>query len=145
MIAYRIHSHTESLDTVLDARRCDGWVADDEAYETQPHGVSSCATLHDMAHYVRAYSMGVKDTDTLVELTGEPSCDSDRDDYAVRTVVSSYRVLATGADFRAAATLYLDERGIEDWEDEDWDEAVDLHDVTPAIRDLVEGMIASRP
>lgn len=90
---FRIHSATESLDTLLDPKRPDGWVASDEDLESQPHGVSCCETLEDLRRYVSYYSMGVRTGDRLVRLLGAPSYDQDRDRYAARAVVESVEVI----------------------------------------------------
>lgn len=98
---YRIHSGSESLETLLDARRPDGWVADDESLETQPLGISCCSTLAELAAYQRGYLMNVTAGDVLVELTGELSPDDDRDEHACRLIVESYRVICSGAAWNA--------------------------------------------
>jgi hypothetical protein len=101
--AYRIHRHDESPATVLDARRPDGWVASDEVHETQPRGVSCCATLGDLARYVEVYSMGVQAGDVVLGLRGACAGDRDRDEHAIRLAVQSYAVLWQAADFVAVA------------------------------------------
>ena len=96
---YRIHSAAESLETLLDASRKDGWVASDETAETPPHGISCCGSLDDLREYVRYYSMSVRPGDRLVELTGRKSHDEDRDQYAMRAVVESYEVLGDAREW----------------------------------------------
>jgi hypothetical protein len=110
--AYRIHSAGEALETVLDPRRPDGWVGGEVeeagAAYVQPHGVSACSTLEDLRRYVREYSMAVRPDDVLVELEGSYGGD-DRDRYACRIVVSSYRVVCSAHDWLRAAQVDLDE------------------------------------
>lgn len=106
--AYRIHCKSESLETLLDPTREDGWVASDEDYETQPRGISCCATIGDLMRYARLYSMSDVPA-YLVELTGEWSSDDDRDEYADRMIVSSYRVIGHGDRLVRAAR----DRGVE--------------------------------
>jgi len=90
---YRIHAAGESLETLLNASRKDGWVADDESAESQPRGISCCETEDDMRTYIRMYSMCINKGDTLVRLSGSLSQDADRDQHAVRAIVSSYEVM----------------------------------------------------
>lgn len=94
--AYRIHSALESLESLLDPRRPDGWVAGDEDYETQPLGVSCCASIAELMAYIREYSMTAEPGSLLVELTGTWSPERDRDDHAARMLVTSYRVIGHG-------------------------------------------------
>jgi len=101
VIAYRIHPAGEPLATMLDPHRPDGWTADDESSATQPLGVSACTSLLELARYTRYYSMAVQDGDQLVELSGRLSPEPDRDEYAVRWIVTGYRVIADGATWRA--------------------------------------------
>jgi hypothetical protein len=91
---YRIHRASESLDTLLDSSRKDGWCADDESAETQPVGISCCADLDALRSYVREYSMSVRPGDLLVRVVGSLSYDSDRDHGAERVMVEGYEVLA---------------------------------------------------
>ena len=98
---YRIHSASESLDTMLDASRKDGWVADDEAPETQPVGISCCTSLEALRSYVRNYSMSVRPGDRLVRVVGSLSYDRDRDLSAERVIVESYEVVADAAAWLA--------------------------------------------
>lgn len=93
--AYRIHSADEPLETLLNPRRPDGWVASDEDYDSQPLGVSCCRTIGDLMRYARKYSMR-DGPSLLVELTGEWSGESDRDEHADRMIVTSYRVIGHG-------------------------------------------------
>lgn len=95
-IGYRIHAPGEPLETLLDPRRPDGWVASDESYEAQPLGVSCCASIADLMAYARHYSMSALPGSLLVELRGKWSPESDRDEYAQRIIVESYRVLGRG-------------------------------------------------
>lgn len=90
---FRIHSASEPLDTLLDPSRKDGWVADDEAPETQPIGISCCVDLEKLRRYVRHYSMSVRPGDQVVRLVGTLSDDRDRDENAERVIVESYEVL----------------------------------------------------
>lgn len=100
--AYRIHDASEPLETLLDSSRPDGWVASDESYDAQPVGVSCCRTLGDLARYARAY--GMSDTPSvLLELTGE-IVGRDRDQWATRMAVTSYRVIGHGDRFVRAVT-----------------------------------------
>lgn len=91
---YRIHRATESLDTILDPRRPDGWVAGDEGHDTQPHGVSACAgpDLEHLRRYVREYSMAIQPGDRIVAIVGRLG-DEDRDDHAVRVIATSCEVV----------------------------------------------------
>lgn len=108
--AYRIHVIGEPLETLLDPRREDGWVASDEEYDSQPEGISCCATIGDLMRYARYYSMSAIPS-VLVELTGE-DIGGDRDEHATRMIVSSYRVIGHGDRLvRAAQELDLDEWG----------------------------------
>lgn len=146
---YRIHSGTESLDTLLDPRRPDGWVADDESPETQPLGISCCSSLADLAAYQREYLMNVTAGDVLVELTGTLSPDDDRDEHAVRLIVESYRVVCSGAAWNAVVAaseqlddieVELDDAGNEDASyesaDDVWADRLGAHD-GEAARQLV--------
>lgn len=94
--AYRIHCADEPLESLLDPRRPDGWVASDESYETQPLGVSCCSSILDLMRYARAYNMSALPGSMLVELEGEWSHESDRDQHAERMIVRSYRVIGHG-------------------------------------------------
>ena len=100
--AYRIHLATESLETLLDPSRPDGWVASDESYDSQPEGVSCCPTLAALAHYVRHYGMSDLPS-VLVELTGR-EIGGDRDQLATRMLVDSYRVIGHGDRFIRAVS-----------------------------------------
>jgi hypothetical protein len=106
--AYRIHSADEAAKTVLDAERPDGWVASDEAYETQPHGVSACLTLRELATYVSLYSLAIQPGDRVLALRGTYG-DDDRDQHAVRVIVESYEDLGDAQAWHAAYTADLDE------------------------------------
>lgn len=108
MIAFRVHQAAEAPATVLDPGRPDEWVASDESYESQPHGVSACATLDELARYARKYSMQIQPGDRVIELRGREG-DEDRDEHAVRVIVKQYRVLGDAADWLAAWSLDLDE------------------------------------
>lgn len=90
---YRIHSADEAPETVLDPTRPDGWVASDEAYETQPHGVSACASLGELIRYCQVYGLAPQPGDVVLRLRGRV-CDEDRDQHAVRVEVESYEVVA---------------------------------------------------
>lgn len=94
-IGYRIHDINEPLKNLLDSRRPDGWVASDESYESQPLGVSCCASIRDLMMYARHYSMSDIPS-LLVELEGDLSPEQDRDEYACRLIVRSYRVIGHG-------------------------------------------------
>lgn len=72
--------------------RPDGWVASDEAYETQPHGVSACQSLGDLIRYCRTYGLTPQPEDVILRLEGS-ICDRDRDDYAVRVEVERVAVV----------------------------------------------------
>lgn len=103
-VAYRIHRGVESLDSLLDPRRPDGWTCDEERVETQPLGVSACSSEDDLRAYVREYSLSIREGDRLVRLRGRLSYDSDADRYAVRVMVEraedagcALRWLARGA------------------------------------------------
>lgn len=106
----RVHAAGESLETLLNPRRPDGWVASDETYEAQPLGVSCCDSLDDLRRYIRAYSMAVQPGDRLVLLTGRRSYEADRDHHASRAIVESYEVLGDAREW-----LDLCSR-IEEWE-----------------------------
>ena len=137
-MALRIHCRTEDPATVLDPTRPDGWVASDEDYDTQPHGVSCCASLRDLLAYANRYSMGCDDGDLLLVMSGSPSHDDDRDEYAMRLVVDSYEVACrvTWEGFRALYTLYRDDedaletlmRDPSTWDDDDREEVEYLDD-----------------
>lgn len=99
MAYYRIHRAGEALETMLDPTRKDGWVASDEAPETQPHGISCCADLDDLRSYVSMYSMNVQPGDLLVRVVGRQSWDSDRDQYAVRVIVERYEVVGDAREW----------------------------------------------
>lgn len=99
---YRVHSADESPETVLDPRRPDGWVASDEAYETQPHGVSCCPSIGDLLRYIRHYGLAPQGGDVVLALDAEV-CDDDRDEYASRVEVRSYRVLGSAEGLAEAA------------------------------------------
>lgn len=101
---FRIHSAGESLDTLLDPKRPDGWVASDEDLESQPHGVSCCETLEDLRRYVSYYSMSVGAGDRLVRLLGHGSYEHDRDRYAARAIVESVEVLGDAKEWLDAET-----------------------------------------
>ena len=94
MIFYRVHSADESPETVLDPTRPDGWVASDEGYETQPHGVSACASLGDLIRYCRTYGLAPQPGDVVLRLRGRV-CGDDRDQHAVRVEVESYEVVGS--------------------------------------------------
>lgn len=139
---YRIHCGSEALDSVIDARRPDGWAASDEGEESQPLGVSCCSTLGALARYARLYSMAVQNGDVVLELTGAMG-DCDRDENAIRLVVESYRAVATGADFRAAHAAWrrcLDVLRGEPEDEEDWGTVL-AGDDRPAVRALVAAML----
>jgi hypothetical protein len=87
VVAYRIQRGAESLETLLDPRRPDGWTCDEERVETQPLGVSACSSEDDLRAYIREYSLAVREGDRLVRLRGRLSYDSDADRYAVRVMV----------------------------------------------------------
>jgi hypothetical protein len=106
---YRIHPAGEALDTVLDPRRPDGWVASDEAYETQPIGVSACPSLADLASYARHYSLRPQPGDVVLALRGSLSPDRDRDARAVRVIADGYEVLGDARAMLAAAAVDLDD------------------------------------
>lgn len=91
---YRIHRASESLSTLLDASRPDGWTCDDEAAATQPLGISCCASQDALRSYIRHYGMSVRAGDVLVRMTGALSGEPDRDQYAERAIVSGYEVVA---------------------------------------------------
>ena len=78
--AYRIHcADDDPLDSLLDPSRQDGWVASDESIETQPEGISCCASIAALMEYARMYSMSALPGSLLVELTGMWSADTDRE------------------------------------------------------------------
>ena len=95
MSYYRVHSATESLETILDVNRPDGWVASDEDGESQPTGVSCCESLAELIAYCREYGMSIRPTDRIVRVEGS-ICDDDRDSHAVRVAATSYRVVGSG-------------------------------------------------
>jgi hypothetical protein len=90
---YRIHCADEALDTVLDARRPDGWVASDEDGASQPLGVSACMSLEHLRRYCSTYGLWPQPGDVVLALEGRLSDEEDRDQWAVRAIVSGYRVL----------------------------------------------------
>lgn len=94
MTYYRIHSADEAPETVLDVTRPDGWVASDEAYETQPTGVSACASIGDLIRYCRMYGLAPQPGDVVLRLEGR-ECDRDRDQWAVRVAVESVTVMGS--------------------------------------------------
>lgn len=100
--AYRVHSGTESPETVLDPARPDGWVASDEWLESQPHGVSCCLSLRDLLAYVAYYSLCPQPGDVVLALSGRLG-GQDRDQHAARLVVESYDVLWPAAGMVEAA------------------------------------------
>lgn len=116
--AYRIHDAREPLETLLDPTRPDGWVASDESYEAQPLGISCCQTLGDLARYARHYSMASGYESLLVELEGE-IVGGDRDEYATRMIVRSYRVIGHGHRFIRA----VQDRFVEPGRNAEWDRA----------------------
>jgi len=89
---YRIHRHDEPASTVMNRARSDRWVASDEERSSQPEGISASLSLDDLAAYVREYSMNVRPDDQLLELRGH-LVGRDRDRYAVRVAVDSYRTI----------------------------------------------------
>lgn len=89
---YRIHSADEAPETVLDPTRPDGWVASDEDYETQPRGVSACASVGDLIRYCRTYGLAPQPGDVVLRLEGR-TCDIDRDQWAVRVEVERVSVV----------------------------------------------------
>lgn len=89
---YRIHSAGEPIETVLDPSRPDGWVASDESTETQPRGVSACASIGDLIRYCRTYGLTPQLGDVVLRLEGR-ICDEDRDQWAVRVEVESVSVM----------------------------------------------------
>lgn len=91
---YRIHSADEAPETVLDPTRPDGWVASDEDYETQPHGVSACASLGDLIRYCQIYGLAIQPGDVVLRMTGR-ICDEDRDQHAVRIEATSVEVMGS--------------------------------------------------
>lgn len=91
---YRIHSADEAPETVLDATRPDGWVASDEDYETQPRGVSACASLGDLIRYCQVYGLSIQPGDVVLRMTGR-TCDEDRDQHAARVEVESVSVMGS--------------------------------------------------
>jgi len=95
----RIHSASESLETLLNPARRDGWVASDEKAESQPRGISCCLEEDDLRSYVRMYSMAIQPGDVLVRLVGRLSADRDRDQGAVRAIVESYEVIGDARDW----------------------------------------------
>lgn len=97
--AYRIHSRDESLETLLDHSRKDGWVASDESADTQPVGISCCSRLEDLERYVLMYSLNIRPGDVLVELSGDYSDDDDRDQYAARFLPESYDVICEASEW----------------------------------------------
>ena len=103
--SYRVHAYGESLDSVLDHGRVDGWVASDESEDTRPSGVSACGSLSDLARYITLYSMNVEPGDTVLRLVGLVGPDHDRDQGAMRVLASSYEVVCTGAELLEAMEL----------------------------------------
>lgn len=101
---YRIHRANESIETILDPSRRDGWVASDEDGDdyVQPHGVSACATLEHLARYIRHYSMSLREGDRLVRISGRLSYDQDRDDWACRVIAESVEIIGDALAWKAA-------------------------------------------
>lgn len=85
---YRIHSAAEPVETVLNPARPDGWVASDEDLATQPHGVACCDSVESLRRYIRLYSLTAQPGDVVLEMSGRYSHDDDRDQHAVRAIVS---------------------------------------------------------
>ena len=107
MEGFRIHPAGENLSTVLDPKRPDGWVADDESYETQPYGVSAAASLSELAQYVSAYSMNISRGDQIMSVQGSLSTDRGRDEREIRIVVDSYEDLGPALPWLRAYTYEL--------------------------------------
>ena len=86
---YRIHSATESLETILDASRPDGWTMSDEAIVS---GLAVCSGLDALYRYIRDYGMMVSTGDVLVEVEG-CYAGPDHDPGACRITATGYTVL----------------------------------------------------
>ena len=93
VVAYRIHPYDELVSTVENPERPDGWVAEDEAPDRQPRGISCCGSIGDLASYSRVYGLAPAAGDALVAMTGAWSPDEDRDMGAKRIIVSGYHVI----------------------------------------------------
>lgn len=92
---YRIHSADESLDTILDVSRKDGWTMADEA---ELSGLAVCTTLEGLRYYAREYGMSIGKGDRLVRVEGR-HIGPDHDAHAVRIVATSYEVLGDARDW----------------------------------------------
>lgn len=127
---YRVHAADESLETLLDPARPDGWVASDETYEAQPHGISACETIHKLGMYLIGFSMNVRPDDRIVRLGGNRG-DQARDEKEIRIVVDEYEVIGTGRELLDAMDVVKEYRSCREW-----DEAVEEAEVedSPTMR-----------
>lgn len=120
---WRVQRAGEAVETLLDPRRPDGWVASDEDRETQPFGVSVCEDLSALRRYIREYSMSVRPGDRLVRVVGVLSPDQDRDMAAARVIASEVEVIGDARAWLAGELrLEGDYDAPEVDEDEDEDE-----------------------
>lgn len=76
---YRVHPAGEPIETCLDARRADGWVAEGDR---QLPGVACCASISALARYVRQYGMDVRPGDVVVEVSGHMAATGGMDGLA---------------------------------------------------------------
>lgn len=106
---YRVQCADESLSTLLNPARPDGWVASDESLETQPRGIPACSSLHDLARYVSLYGLSIQEGDKLVVITGSLSSDDDRDQWAVRCIAERAEVIGSASAWWQAAEFMAEE------------------------------------
>lgn len=116
ILGYRVHEADEPLDTLLDPTRPDGWVASDESYEIQPHGISACGSIPRLAAYTVMFSMNIRPEDLIVLLKGNLG-DVARDQGEVRIVVAEYEIVGTGRDLLDAMAVAQEYRSCRDWDE----------------------------
>lgn len=92
---YRVHRATESLDTILDPSRPDGWTMSDEPPVS---GLAVCSSIEGLYRYIREYGMTVEVGDVLVAVDGR-YVGPDHDALAVRVTAVGYEVLGDAREW----------------------------------------------
>lgn len=90
-----MHAATESLETILDANRPDGWTMSDEAPVA---GLAVCTSLESLLGYIRDYGMSVGAGDVVVRVEGTYA-GPDHDAAAARCNATSYEVLGDAREW----------------------------------------------
>lgn len=92
---YRVHAANESLDTILDPARLDGWTMSDES---EVGGLAVCTSIEALSQYVSTYGMSVVAGDRVVRVEGSYA-GPDHDAHACRCNAVSYEVLGDARDW----------------------------------------------